>query len=173
MRRGIADERRLGVTGASHGGYMTNWAITQTDRFAGAIPMAASCNRLSKTQHRQHRLHRGLFYDSDPYDLTGRVLSRSPIVQTCQRPHADPHRARRAGRCVPVSQAYEMYNGIARLGTVPVELVVYPREGHGIAERAHRIDFWRRARAWFDHYVGQAPRQLRSRDRLAQDGASP
>ena len=46
-----------------------------------------------------------------------------------------------------------MYAGIARLGDVPVELVVYPREGHSIGERAHRIDFWQRCKAWFDRYV--------------------
>jgi dipeptidyl aminopeptidase/acylaminoacyl peptidase len=158
VRRGIADEGRLGVTGASHGGYATNWAITQTDRFAAAIPIAASCNRLSKYNTANIGYLEELFYDPDPYDLTGKVLSRSPIVhvRNVRTPTLIVHGE--LDRCVPVSQAYEMYNGIARLGTVPVELVVYPREGHGIAERAHRIDFWQRARAWFDHYVaGTAP----------------
>jgi dipeptidyl aminopeptidase/acylaminoacyl peptidase len=153
VRRGIADERRLGVTGASHGGYATNWAITQTDRFAAAIPIAASCNRLSKYNTANIGYIEELFYDPDPYDLTGKVLSRSPIVhvRNVRTPTLIVHGE--LDRCVPVSQAYEMYNGIARLGTVPVELVVYPREGHGIAERVHRIDFWQRARSWFDHYV--------------------
>jgi len=153
VRRGIADERRIGLTGASHGGYLTNWAITQTGRFAGAIPIAASCDRLSKYNTANIGYLEELFYDPDPYDLTGRVLSRSPIVhvRNVRTPTLIVHGE--LDRCVPVSQAYEMYNGIARLGTVPVELVVYPREGHGIAERAHRVDFWHRARAWFDHYV--------------------
>jgi dipeptidyl aminopeptidase/acylaminoacyl peptidase len=158
VRRGIVDERRLGVTGASHGGYATNWTITQTGRFAAAIPIAASCNRLSKYNTANIGYIEELFYDPDPYDLTGRVLSRSPIVhvRNVRTPTLIVHGE--LDRCVPVSQAYEMYNGIARLGTVPVELVVYPREGHGIAERGHRIDFWQRARAWFDHYVaGTAP----------------
>lgn len=155
VRRGIADDRRLGLTGASHGGYLTNWAITQTDRFAGAIPIAASCNRLSKYNTANIGYLEELFYDPDPYDLTGRVLSRSPIVhvRNVRTPTLIVHGE--LDRCVPVSQAYEMYGGIARLGTVPVELVVYPREGHGIAERAHRIDFWQRARAWFDYYVAR------------------
>jgi dipeptidyl aminopeptidase/acylaminoacyl peptidase len=153
IERGVADEQRLGVTGASHGGYLTNWAITQTSRFAGAIPIAASCNRLSKYNTGNIGYLEELFYDPDPYDLSGRVLSRSPIVhvRNVRTPTLIVHGER--DRCVPVSQAYEMYAGLARLGTVPVELVVYPREGHGIAERDHRIDFWLRARAWFDHYV--------------------
>ena len=36
-RRGIADPKRLGVTGGSGGGLLTNWTITQTDRFAGQV----------------------------------------------------------------------------------------------------------------------------------------
>ena len=36
-RRGIADPKRLGVTGGSGGGLLTNWTITQTDRFAAAV----------------------------------------------------------------------------------------------------------------------------------------
>jgi dipeptidyl aminopeptidase/acylaminoacyl peptidase len=155
VERGVVDERRLGVTGASHGGYLTNWAITQTSRFAGAIPIAGSCNRLSKYNTGNIGHLEELFYDPEPYDVSGRVLSRSPIVhvRNVRTPTLIVHGE--LDRCVPVSQAHEMYNGIARLGTVPVELVVYPREGHGIAERAHRIDFWRRARGWFDHYVAK------------------
>jgi dipeptidyl aminopeptidase/acylaminoacyl peptidase len=156
IERGIADPRRLGVTGASHGGYLTNWAITQTDRFAGAIPIAGPCNRLSKYNTGNIGYLEELFYDPDPYDLAGRALSRSPIthVRNVTTPMLIIHGEK--DRCVPVSQAYEMYGGLARLGRVPVELVVYPREGHSIQERAHRVDFWRRSRAWFDQYVAAA-----------------
>jgi dipeptidyl aminopeptidase/acylaminoacyl peptidase len=156
IESGIADPRRLGVTGASHGGYLTNWAITQTDRFAGAIPIAGPCNRLSKYNTGNIGYLEELFYDPDPYDLAGRALSRSPIthVRNVTTPTLIIHGEK--DRCVPVSQAYEMYGGLARLGRVPVELVVYPREGHSIQERAHRVDFWRRSRAWFDQYVAGA-----------------
>ncbi len=153
VERGIADERRIGVTGASHGGYATNWAITQTDRFAAAIPIAGSCNRLSKYNTGNIGALEELFYDPDPYDVAGKVLSRSPIVhvRNVRTPTLIIHGEK--DRCVPVGQAYEMYGGIARLGTVPVELVVYPREGHSISERAHRIDFWQRCKEWFDQYL--------------------
>ncbi len=156
IERGIADERRLGVTGASHGGYLANWAITQTGRFAAAIPVAAPSNRLSKHNTGNNGYVEELFYDRDPYDVTGRVLSRSPIVHVRQvrTPTLIIHGEK--DRCVPVSQAYEMYHGLARLGTVPVELVVYPREGHSISERGHLIDLWQRSRAWFDRYVASA-----------------
>jgi dipeptidyl aminopeptidase/acylaminoacyl peptidase len=157
VERGIADGRRVGVTGASHGGYATNWAITQTDRFAAAIPIAGSSNRLSKYNTGNIGALEELFYDPDPYDVSGKVLSRSPIVhvRNVRTPTLIIHGEK--DRCVPAGQAYEMYAGIARLGGVPVELVVYPREGHSIGERAHRVDFWQRCKAWFDRYVAGAP----------------
>ncbi len=151
--RGIADDRRVGITGASHGGYAANWAITQTGRFAAAIPIAGSSNRLSKYNTGNIGALEELFYDPDPYDTAGKVLSRSPVVhvRNVRTPTLIIHGEK--DRCVPVGQAYEMYAGIARLGDVPVELVVYPREGHSIVERAHRIDFWQRCKVWFDRYV--------------------
>jgi dipeptidyl aminopeptidase/acylaminoacyl peptidase len=153
VERGIADGRRVGITGASHGGYATNWAITQTSRFAAAIPIAGSSNRLSKYNTGNIGALEELFYDPGPYDLDGKVLSRSPIVyvRNVRTPTLIIHGEN--DRCVPAGQGYEMYAGIARLGDVPVELVVYPREGHSIGERAHRVDFWQRCKAWFDRYV--------------------
>jgi len=50
-------------------------------------------------------------------------------------------------------QGEELYRGIAGTGLAEVELVTYPREGHGITERAHQLDFWERARAFFDRHL--------------------
>ena len=53
---------------------------------------------------------------------------------------------------VSVGQAYEFYYALKALG-VETELVVYPREGHSLDERAHQIDFQRRMLAWFDKHL--------------------
>ena len=45
---------------------------------------------------------------------------------------------------------------VGALSGVPAELVVYPREGHGFQERAHRLDKARRVTAWFDRSVKAA-----------------
>ena len=55
-------------------------------------------------------------------------------------------------RCTPLGQGQELYAGLVERG-VESELVVYPREGHGLREDSHRRDFWRRAVAWFDRYL--------------------
>jgi dipeptidyl aminopeptidase/acylaminoacyl peptidase len=53
---------------------------------------------------------------------------------------------------VPIGQSYEFYYALKALG-VETEMVVYPREGHSLVERAHQIDFQRRVLAWFDKYL--------------------
>ena len=54
--------------------------------------------------------------------------------------------------CVPVNQAYAFYHAL-REQRVPVELVVYPREGHGFRERDHLRDLYTRLVNWFEKYL--------------------
>ena len=78
---GVVDDRRVGVLGASHGGYLTAWAVTQTHRFAAAVAIAAPSDRLSKLNGGNIGYLEQLFWDPDPYDPAGAVIGRSPIIQ--------------------------------------------------------------------------------------------
>lgn len=153
VSEGLADTDRVGIFGASHGGFMSAWAITQTTRFAAAIPMACVSDWLSF--HHTSNIGRfdELFVGADPYDATGAYFTRSPImhVRNVRTPTMIVHGA--LDLCTPIGQARELYQGIADTGKAEVELVVYPREGHGISERAHQLDFWDRARAFFDQHL--------------------
>ena len=53
---------------------------------------------------------------------------------------------------VPVAQAYAFYRAL-RERNVPVELVVYPREGHGLSEQAHVLDSDERLMRWLERYL--------------------
>lgn len=53
---------------------------------------------------------------------------------------------------VPPEQAYEPFRALQHAGTM-TELVTCPREGHGLGERAHQIDFAKRFVEWFDTHV--------------------
>ena len=58
---------------------------------------------------------------------------------------------------VPVSQAIYFHRALSWYGAEH-ELVIYPREGHGLVERNHQLDLLRRTRAWFDRWLGdEAP----------------
>ena len=47
VRDGIADDARVAITGGSYGGFMSSWAVTQTDRFAAAMPFAVVTDWIS------------------------------------------------------------------------------------------------------------------------------
>src|SRR5215472_10167927 len=53
---------------------------------------------------------------------------------------------------VPLSQATGFHRALRRQG-VPVEFVVYPREPHSVAERAHQLDILKRVRRWYDRWL--------------------
>ncbi len=55
-------------------------------------------------------------------------------------------------RRVPLGQGQELYSALRHM-EVPTELVVYPREGHGLVERNHQRDLLVRTRDWFAHYL--------------------
>jgi dipeptidyl aminopeptidase/acylaminoacyl peptidase len=60
---------------------------------------------------------------------------------------------------VPLSQAIFFHRALSQFGAEH-ELVVYPREGHGLTERNHQLDLLRRTRAWLDRWLGDpVPRQ--------------
>ncbi len=58
---------------------------------------------------------------------------------------------------MPYSQAVAFHRALAGQ-LAPLTLVGYPREPHGVGERAHQVDLQRRVVAWFDRYVRGASR---------------
>ncbi len=150
---GTVDTSRVGIFGASHGGYMTAWAITQTNRFAAAMPIACVSDWLSFHHTTNIGRFDEMFVGAEPYEAGGLYFQRSPImhVRNVRTPTLIIHGA--LDLCTPIGQAEELYRGIADAGLAEVELVIYPREGHGISERAHLHDFWGRARAFFDRHL--------------------
>jgi dipeptidyl aminopeptidase/acylaminoacyl peptidase len=151
---GIVDNGRVGILGKSHGGFMTSWAITQTDRFAAAIPVACVSDWLSLHYTTNIGRFDELFFGGKPFDAGCAQFQRSPVMHVGNicTPTLVVHGE--IDLCTPVGQAVELYQGIVESGRAEVELVVYPREGHEILERAHQLDFWQRARVFFDRHLG-------------------
>lgn len=155
VEAGLADPGRVGITGVSGGGLMSAWAVTQTDRFAAAIPRSCVSNWLSFHNTANVGRFDELFLESDPYDPHGNYLKQSPVahVRNATTPTLVMHGE--IDLITPIGQAQEFYQGLAEVGCV-TELVVYPREGHGHAwaEHAHLVDCWERMLGWFDKYLG-------------------
>jgi dipeptidyl aminopeptidase/acylaminoacyl peptidase len=152
VAEGVADGDRLAIVGTSYGGFMSAWAIGQTDRFRAAVPMAAVTNWLSFHNTTNIGRFDELFLAADPYDRDGDYFTRSPIVHArrVKTPTLVMHGE--LDLCVPLSQGQELYQALAAEG-VETELVVYAREGHGWRERAHVLDGIERMRAWLDRHL--------------------
>jgi dipeptidyl aminopeptidase/acylaminoacyl peptidase len=149
---GVVDGDRVAVVGTSYGGFMSAWAISQTNRFGASVPMAAVTNWLSFHNTTNIGRFDELFLDADPYDPAGDYFNRSPIahVRRVKTPTLVMHGE--LDLCVPLSQGKELYQALAAEG-VETELVVYAREGHGWRERAHVLDGIERMRAWLDRHL--------------------
>jgi dipeptidyl aminopeptidase/acylaminoacyl peptidase len=147
VRDGIADDRRVAITGGSYGGFMASWAVMQTDRFAAALPFAVVTDWVSFHSTTNIGQFDQLYLQAEPYDAAGEYTRRSPVyhARNCRTPTLILHGE--DDLCTPLGQAVELYNALAEAGC-ETELVVYPREGHGWTEREHQLDAWNRTREW-------------------------
>ena len=147
------DPDRLGLTGGSYGGYLTNWIITQTDRYKAAVPVASISHVLTDWGTDANPL----WFESDggfmPIDDFDGALDRSPIkhVKNCKTPTLFIHGA--WDFCVNVNQAELMFMALKMMGVETV-LAIYPNEGHGIHRDPKRVlDYYQRTLDWFDQHL--------------------
>jgi dipeptidyl aminopeptidase/acylaminoacyl peptidase len=150
--RSWIDAERLGVTGGSYGGFMTNWIITQTTRFKAAVASASVSNLISfySTSLYQDLIHAE--FGGFPWDDYDQLWRWSPLryVKQAQTPTLLIHGEQ--DNDVHITQAEEMYMALKRRGVETV-LARYPREGHGFREPLHRLDALERTLAWFDRFL--------------------
>jgi len=151
--RGIADPARMGIGGWSYGGYMAEWAVTQTNDFKAAVSGAGLSNLISEYGSEQHPSYDEWFYGV-PYepDSLVKFLNSSPFTQVKNAKKPTLILQGDADTTDPLDQSQELYRGLKHYG-VETELVVYPREPHGLREEKHLLDRLNRILAWFDKYV--------------------
>jgi dipeptidyl aminopeptidase/acylaminoacyl peptidase len=154
VTKGVANPARLGIGGWSYGGYMAEWAVTQTDLFKAAVSGAGMANLISEFGTEKGSAEDEWFFGT-PYEHPERFLNSSPFlyVKSAKTPtlilqgEADP--------VDPIGQSQELYRGLKRYG-VETDFVLYPREPHGLQEAKHRVDMQTRMVAWFDKYLKAA-----------------
>lgn len=145
---GIADPARLGICGWSYGGYMTSWTITQTQRFKVASIGAAVTNPMSFSGTADIPSFIPDYFGCEPWEDLAFYQAHSPIfqVQHVQTPAILQHGD--ADARVPLEQGLQFYNAMKRLG-IPVEMYIYPRQGHAINEPRLLADALARNLEWF------------------------
>ncbi|MCB0014463.1 MAG: S9 family peptidase, partial [Anaerolineales bacterium] len=152
ISQGIADPERLGVLGWSYGGFMTSSVITQTNRFKAACVGAGVTNFMSFNGTADIPGFIPDYMDAEFWDDLEPYQEHSPLfnIRGVKTPTLVQHGEKDIR--VPLSQGRELYNALKRQG-IPTELIIYPRQGHGVAEPRLRADVKRRATAWFERWI--------------------
>lgn len=156
VARGVADANRLGIGGWSYGGYMSEWAITQTTRFRAAVAGAGLSNLISEYGTEKGPAYDEWFYGVpyEPEKVTG-FLNSSPFLYLKNVKTPTLILQGEADDVDPLGQSQELYRGLKRYG-VESEFVMYPREPHGLREEKHLLDRLNRVLAWYDKYMKDA-----------------
>lgn len=151
IEKGWVDEDRLFLQGGSYGGYLTFWIITQTSRFKAAFARAGIANLATEYALTDEPTFSLGYFQKSPYEDPEIYQQDSPLtfVSQVKTPLLIVHGERDLR--VPLSQAYEFYSALKHY-SAPVEMVVYPREPHGIGEYVHQLDLFNRLLTWFKKY---------------------
>ncbi len=148
------DPDRLGVTGRSYGGFMTNWVISQTSRFKAAVSVASVANLISfyATSIYQDLIHAefgGFPWDGDNF---ARLWKWSPLAHVGNAVTPTLFIHGEVDNDVHITEAEAMYMALRRRGVETV-LARYPREGHAFREPKHRFDQLTRTLEWLDRFL--------------------
>jgi dipeptidyl aminopeptidase/acylaminoacyl peptidase len=154
IERGIAYPDRLAVMGWSNGGFLTNAVVTADQRFKAASSGAGVLDQflqwgLEDTPGHVINYMKGKqpWQDAPTYDKASPAYKLDK-VKTPMLIHVGENDAR-----VPAAHARTLHRALYRYLDVPVQLVIYPGEGHGLEVLKHRRAKLEWDAAWFDHYV--------------------
>ena len=156
VRRGIADPQRLGVTGGSGGGILTNWIVTQDHRFAAAAAQRSIADWSAFWYTADFTLFRPTWFKGAPWEDPQDFARRSPItyVKNVTTPlmliegESDY-------RTPPASGGEQMFRALKYLHK-PVVMVRFPGESHELSRSGqpwHRVERLRHIVAWMDKYL--------------------
>ena len=152
VARGIADPARLGVTGGSHGGFMTSWIIGQDTRFAAAVPVAPVTHWVSEHLISNIPDFCEISLGDRWTNVAGKYFERSPIFHARKVKTPTLNICGTLDRCTPPSEAVQFHNALLENGVKSV-LITYPEEGHGVRGFPAAIDYAARVVEWFTAHM--------------------
>ncbi len=146
------DPSRVGLTGWSYGGFMTMFAVTQTQRFKAAVAGAGISDWQS--YYGENSIDQWMipYFGASVYEDPA-VYAKSSAIDFIKQVKTPTLAVvgDRDGEC-PAPQSFEFWHAL-RDQHVPTQLVVYPNEGHGFRDPAHGRDVMERAVEWFARYM--------------------
>ena len=161
LKRGYIDAKKLGVTGGSGGGGLTNWIVGHTDRFAAAVSQRDIANWADWWYTADFAQFEPVWFKGPPFRETQDFAARSPItyIENVKTPlmlvlgEADY-------RTPPDAGGEQMFRALKYLKR-PVVMVRFPGESHELSRSGqpwHRIERLQHIVGWFDKYLMSMPK---------------
>ena len=159
VRRGYVDTERMGVTGGSGGGLLTNWIVTRTDRFACAITQRCVADWASMWWSSDFAMFTPTWFRRAPHEDFEEFRSRSPVyfAERIKTPLMIIH-SEEDWR-TPIGQGEAMFRALRRQRK-PVVMVRFPGESHELSRSgmpSRRVQNQQHIRRWFDHWLMGKP----------------
>jgi len=161
LKTGMIDANKVGIFGHSWGAYQTSFLVTQTDIFkaacAGApltdlISMSLSIYWNSGTPDQKiFETSQGRF-DGPWYERTEAHIRNSPMFNASKIKAPLLIAFGDKDGAVDWHQGIEMYGTMRRMEK-PHVMLVYADENHGLVKKENQIDYQKRQKEWFDHYL--------------------
>ncbi len=148
------DRKRLGVSGYSYGGFLTNWIITQTNRFSAAVTGAGISNWLSDYGTADIPRTKESEFFGTPWDQESseRMRALSPITHAANVKTPTLFVHGEADRRVPIEEAEQMYTALKKL-RVPAMFIRYPGNFHGGWPPWDMVHRYYHELAWWQKYL--------------------
>ncbi len=149
------DAERMGVTGGSYGGYLTNWIVSHTNRFKAAVTLRSVVNFISDEGTRDGPYGHSADFGGDLFERFDSFWDRSPLkyAKNVKTPtlvlHSDNDFR------VPLEQGEQWFRALKHFG-VTTEIVMFPRENHNLTrtgEPKHLVESLNWQLYWFDRYL--------------------
>ena len=152
IAQGYVDEQRMAAAGGSYGGYLVNWILGHTDRFAALVSHAGVYDLMGQFASDDH-YGRPNNYGAAPWTDPARVDRYSPsrFAPSFRTPTLILHGEK--DYRVPVTQGINLF-GVLQGKGVPSRIVVFPDENHWVLKPQAALLWWREVFAWLDTYLG-------------------
>jgi dipeptidyl aminopeptidase/acylaminoacyl peptidase len=146
------DTARLGLTGGSYGGFMSMWAVTQTDRFKAVVAAAGISDWLSYYGENGIDAWMIPYFGKSAYEDPAVYAASSAVnyIHNVKTP-TFAYVGEKDIEC-PAPQTQEFWHAMKAMN-VPTSVMIYPGEGHGLRDPEHLADAEARTLAWFDKYL--------------------
>jgi len=160
LKRGYVDPKKLGVTGGSGGGVLTDWTVTQTDRFAAAVSQRDISNWASWWYTADFTLFQPNWFKAPPFQDPKDYAERSAITYV-EKIHTPMMfiLGQSDYRTPQDSGGEQLFRALKYLHR-PTAMVVFPRETHELSrsgEPWHRIERLDNIVGWFDKWMMGIP----------------